>query len=525
MASSEPIKRQASSAVASPTASRDGSSPAVLPTYARQDLIFSRGEGTWLVTPEGERYLDLASGVAVNALGHAHPRLVAALAAQAGKLWHTSNLYRVEGQERVAERLVELTFADKVFFCNSGAEACEGAIKTARRYHHVGGHPERWRIVTFEGAFHGRTIATLAAGGNPKYLEGFGPAADGFDQVPFGDHEALERAIGPETAAIMIEPVQGEGGVRTVPDQCLKGLRDLCDENGLLLILDEVQSGMGRTGRLFAHEWAGITPDIMAIAKGLGGGFPVGAFLVTDAAARGMTAGTHGSTFGGNPLAMAVADTVIDVVSDREVLRDVERKALREICDEFGLLLFFDEVQCGMGRTGRLFAHEWAGIAPDVMATAKGIGGGFPLGACLATAKASAGMTAGTHGSTYGGNPLAMAVGNAVLDVMLAPGFLEGVERTGRLLKGRLEELARRHPKIFAEARGEGLILGLRCEPPAGELQVALRAAGLLTVTAGENVIRIVPPLVIGEAEVAEAVAIIDQVAARYTVEKLKGAA
>lgn len=415
MASSDPIKRQASSAVASPTASRDGSSPAVLPTYARQDLIFSRGEGTWLVTPEGERYLDLASGVAVNALGHAHPRLVAALAAQAGKLWHTSNLYRVEGQERVAERLVELTFADKVFFCNSGAEACEGAIKTARRYHHVGGHPERWRIVTFEGAFHGRTIATLAAGGNPKYLEGFGPAADGFDQVPFGDHEALERAIGPETAAIMIEPVQGEGGVRTVPDQCLKGLRDLCDENGLLLILDEVQSGMGRTGRLFAHEWAGITPDIMAIAKGLGGGFPVGAFLVTDAAARGMTAGTHGSTFGGNPLAMAVADTVIDVVSDREFLRDVERKALR--------------------------------------------------------------------------------------------------------FKQALEGIKDRFTETVVEVRGRGLLMGIKLAPsllPAVLVKAAI-AEKLLLVGAGDNVVRLLPPLNISDAEIATAVDRLGEALARAT--------
>jgi acetylornithine/N-succinyldiaminopimelate aminotransferase len=319
----------ASVATATAVAGPHGPSPAMMPTYARQDLVFARGEGSWLETVEGERYLDLASGVAVNALGHAHPRLVAALTGQAQKLWHTSNLYRVEGQERVAERLVEMTFADRVFFCNSGAEACEGAIKTARRYHFVNGQPERWRIVTFEGAFHGRTIATLAAGGNPKYLEGFGAEAPGFDHVPFGDHEALERVVGPETAAIMIEPMQGEGGVRTVPDQCLKGLRDLCDEKGLLLILDEVQSGVGRTGRLFAHEWAGISPDIMAIAKGIGGGFPVGAFLATEEAAKGMTAGTHGSTFGGNPLAMAVADAVLDVVSDREFLHEVQRKALR----------------------------------------------------------------------------------------------------------------------------------------------------------------------------------------------------
>jgi acetylornithine/N-succinyldiaminopimelate aminotransferase len=378
-------------------------------TYARQDLVFSRGEGVWLETASGERYLDLASGVAVNALGHAHPRLVAALTAQAEKLWHTSNLYRVEGQERVAERLVEMTFADRVFFCNSGAEACEGAIKTARRYHFVNGQPERWRIVTFEGAFHGRTIATLAAGGNAKYLEGFGPEAPGFDHVPFGDHDALERAIGPETAAIMIEPVQGEGGVRTVPDQCLKGLRDVCDDKGLLLIFDEVQSGVGRTGRLFAHEWAGIAPDIMAIAKGIGGGFPVGAFLATEEAAKGMTAGTHGSTFGGNPLAMAVADTVLDVVSDRAFLLEVQSNALR--------------------------------------------------------------------------------------------------------FKQALEGLRDRFPDKIIEVRGRGLLMGIRLAPSLASAEVVKAAVGrkLLLVGAGDNVVRLLPPLNIADDEIAEAVARLTQ--------------
>jgi acetylornithine/N-succinyldiaminopimelate aminotransferase len=298
-------------------------------TYARQDIVFAHGEGAWLTTADGERYLDFGSGVAVNALGHAHPRLVAALSEQAGKLWHTSNLYRVEGQEKLAGQLTRLTFAERAFFCNSGAEACEGAIKIARRYHYVSGHPQRWRIITFEGAFHGRTLATLAAGGNEKYLEGFGPKAEGFDQVPFGDHDALKAAIGPETAAIMVEPIQGEGGVRALPSQCLKNLRDLCDEHGLLLVLDEVQSGVGRTGKLFAHEWAGITPDVMAIAKGLGGGFPVGAVLATAEAAKGMTPGTHGSTFGGNPLAMAVAGEVLDIVSEPEFLDEVQAKGLR----------------------------------------------------------------------------------------------------------------------------------------------------------------------------------------------------
>ena len=376
----------------------------VMPTYARQDIVFARGEGSWLVSTEGERFLDLASGVAVNVLGHAHPRLVAALTEQAGKLWHTSNLYRVEGQERVAERLGALTFAERVFFCNSGAEACEGAIKTARRYHYVNGHPERWRIVTFSGAFHGRTVTTLAAGGNPKYLEGFGPPADGFDQVPFGDHAALEAAIGPETAAIMIEPVQGEGGVRVVPDQCLKGLRDLCDEHGLLLILDEVQSGVGRTGRLFAHEWAGISPDIMAVAKGIGGGFPVGAVLATAEAAKGMTAGTHGSTFGGNLLAMAVADAVLDAVTEPGFLAEVERKSLR--------------------------------------------------------------------------------------------------------LRQLLASLQDRFPGIVAEVRGRGLLMGVRLHPdvqPAALVKAAL-GENLLTVGAGDNVVRLLPPLNVTDAELGEAV-------------------
>ncbi|MGE3708963.1 MAG: aspartate aminotransferase family protein, partial [Hyphomicrobiaceae bacterium] len=271
-------------------------------TYARQDVVFERGDGCWLIDTKGERYLDFGSGVAVNALGHAHPHLVQALTEQAQKLWHTSNLYRVAGQERLAERLVAATFADRVFFCNSGAEACEGAIKTARRYQFVSGHQERNRIITFEGSFHGRTLATLAAAGNAKYLEGFGPDMPGFDIVPVGDRSAVEARIGPETAAIMIEPVQGEGGVRVVPADELRWLREVCDKHGLLLVLDEVQTGMGSTGKLFSHEWAGITHDVMATAKGIGGGFPLGAILATEEAAKGMTAGTHGSTFGGNPL-------------------------------------------------------------------------------------------------------------------------------------------------------------------------------------------------------------------------------
>ena len=286
----------------------------LLPTYARVDLAFERGEGAWLITADGERYLDFTSGVAVNALGHAHPHLVAALTEQAQKLWHVSNLYRIPQGERLADRLCAATFADTVFFQNSGAEAIECAIKMARRYQYVSGKPERFRIITFEGAFHGRTLAAVAATGNKKYLEGFGPPVEGFDQVPYADLEATKKAIGPQTAAIMIEPVMGEGGVRVVPHNFLRALRKLCDDNGLLLIFDEVQTGFGRTGDLFAYQHTGVTPDIMAVAKALGGGFPVGACLATKEASKGMTAGTHGSTFGGNPLAMAVGNAVLDVV-------------------------------------------------------------------------------------------------------------------------------------------------------------------------------------------------------------------
>ncbi|HYM30048.1 MAG TPA: aspartate aminotransferase family protein, partial [Candidatus Cybelea sp.] len=332
---------------------------AVLPTYARADIAFERGEGAWLYTADGRRFLDFACGIAVTALGHAHPKLVEALTAQAKKLWHTSNLFRIEGQERLAERLVANTFADTVFFANSGAEAVECGIKMVRKFHHATGNPERYRLVTFEGAFHGRTLATLAAANNKKYLEGFGPAVEGFDNVPLGDLKAVKAAIGPETAGILIEPVQGEGGIRPA-------------------------------GFEFLHS-------------------------------------------------------------------------LRNLCDEHGLLLFFDEVQCGMGRTGKLFAHEWAGVTPDVMSVAKAIGGGFPLGACLATERASIGMTAGTHGSTYGGNPLATAVGNAVLDVMLEPGFFDRVQQMGSLFRQRLAMIADKHPKVVSGVRGEGLLLGVVC--------------------------------------------------------------
>ncbi len=381
-----------------------------MPTYARVDLAFERGEGVWLTSTTGERYLDFTSGVAVNVLGHAHPRLVAALEQQAHKVWHVSNLYQIPEAERVAARLCEASFADVVFFCNSGAEAMECAIKMARKYHAANGAPERNRIITFEGAFHGRTLATLAAGGQKKYLEGFGPVVEGFDQVPFCDLEATKKAIGPETAAILIEPIMGEGGVRVIAPSFLRALRELCDKHGLLLVLDEVQTGVGRTGDLFAYQRSGIAPDIMALAKALGGGFPVGA--------------------------------------------------------------------------------------------------------CLATLEAAKGMTAGTHGSTFGGNPLAMSVASAVLDVVLEPGFLERVRQAGLLLKQRLAELKDRYPSVISEVRGEGLLIGLRAVVPAATVVDALRAERMIAVSAGDNVIRLLPPLIIDDAEIGEAMARLDRACA-----------
>jgi acetylornithine/N-succinyldiaminopimelate aminotransferase len=375
--------------------------PHLLPTYARADVAFVRGEGAYLFDEEGRRYLDFGAGVAVNALGHAHPHLIAALTEQAGKLWHTSNLYRVPGQERLARRLIEATFAETVFFTNSGVEAIEASIKTARRYHFANGAPERFRIVTFEGAFHGRTLAAIAAGGQQKYLEGFGPKVEGFDQVPFDDARALGEAITDATAALLIEPIQGEGGLRPVLPEFLRHLRKLCDERGMLLIFDEIQTGIGRTGKLFAHEWAGVEPDIMAIAKG--------------------------------------------------------------------------------------------------------IGGGFPMGACLATAEAAKGMTTGTHGTTFGGNPLAMAVGNAVLDVVLAPGFLEHVQRVGNYARQQFSSLISEHPDVFEDLRGEGLMLGLKMRVPNTEFIDALRAHGMLAIAAGDNVVRLLPPLIVEESHVREA--------------------
>jgi acetylornithine/N-succinyldiaminopimelate aminotransferase len=385
-------------------------SPSVLlPTYARAPVAFERGEGAWAITADGERYLDFGAGIAVNSLGHAHPHLVKALTEQAGKIWHTSNLYTMPEGEKLARRLCEATFAERVFFTNSGAEANECAIKMARKYHAAKGHPERFRIITFEGAFHGRTLATIAAGGQQKYIDGFGPKVDGFDQVAFDDEKALKAAITPETAALMVEPIQGEGGLRSAPTRFLKLLRELCDEHGLMLIFDEIQTGVGRTGKFFSYELSGVTPDIMSIAKG--------------------------------------------------------------------------------------------------------IGGGFPMGACLATEEAAAGMTLGTHGTTFGGNPLAMAVGNAVLDVILAPGFIDQVAQTSIRLRQSLAQLRDQHPDVIAEIRGEGLMLGLKLHTLNTDFVAAARDAGLLVVGAGDNVVRLLPPLIIGESEVGEAVARLDRAA------------
>jgi acetylornithine/N-succinyldiaminopimelate aminotransferase len=386
--------------------------PAVMPTYQRAEIAFERGEGIYLFTTDGRRYLDFASGIAVTALGHAHPHLVAALTEQAKKVWHLSNLYQIPGQQRLAERLVAASFADSVFFCNSGAEAIECGLKMTRKYHDENGAPQRYRVITVEGAFHGRTLAAIAAGGQEKHLKGFDPIVDGFDKVAFGNLNELRAAITGETAGILIEPVQGEGGMRPLPVEYLR--------------------------------------------------------------------------------------------------------ALRAVADEFGLLLFCDEVQSGMGRTGKLFAHEWAGIEPDIVATAKGIGGGFPMGACLAKEKAAKALTAGSHGSTFGGGPLAMAVGNAVLDILLADGFLARVESMGRLLRARLEALVKRHANVLSDVRGAGLMLGLKCVVPNTDMVNRLREGGLLTVGAGDNTVRMLPPLIVEESHVEEALTIVDKACAAW---------
>ena len=324
----------------------------ILPTYNRAPLAFVSGMGSWLTTDDDRQYLDLGAGIAVNSLGHAHPALVAALTSQANKLWHTSNLYQIPAQQKLADQLVDLTFADTVFFTNSGTEACELAVKMARKYFFDKGEPERVEIITFDGSFHGRSSAGIAAAGSEKLTKGFGPVLGGFVHVPFGVHEALQSAASEKTAAVMIEPIQGEGGIRQVPDQCLKGLRDFCDKHGILLILDEVQCGVGRSGKLFAHEWAGIEPDIMMVAKGIGGGFPIGAVLATQEAASGMTAGTHGSTYGGNPLGCAVGSAVLDTVSDPAFLMDVSRKAAAMRQGLEGLVSQFSDVFDGVTGSG-----------------------------------------------------------------------------------------------------------------------------------------------------------------------------
>jgi acetylornithine/N-succinyldiaminopimelate aminotransferase len=377
----------------------------LFPTYAQPEITFREGKGVYLYDNEGNAYLDFTSGIAVNALGHAHPHLVEALKTQAHRLWHTANLFRIEGQERLAERLCEATFADRVFFTNSGTEALECAFKTARRYHYINGNPQRINILSFEGAFHGRTLAAIAAGGQAKYLEGYGPKTPGFISLPFGDHDTLKAAIDDQAAAILIEPIQGEGGVRTVPHQCLRGLREFCDEKGILLIYDEVQTGVGRTGRFFAHEWAGENGE----------------------------------------------------------------------------------------------------AAPDIMAIAKGIGGGFPVGACLAREHVAEVMTPGSHGTTFGGNPLAMAVGNAVLDVILEEEFLPSVQTRSIVLSQILAELVDTYPNLLEEVRGKGFLIGLKAKVPNTDLVAAFRDKGLLTVGAGDNVVRLLPPLIVSEDDMRQA--------------------
>ena len=381
----------------------------VMPTYARAQLSFVKGEGVWLVDDQDRRFLDLGGGIAVNALGHANPKLVAALTEQAGALWHTSNLYQIPNQQKLADMLVDLTFADTVFFTNSGTEAMECAVKMARKYHHSKGAPERTRVITFDGAFHGRTFGMISAAGSDKLVNGFGPLLPGFDHVALGDDAALEAAIGDETAAILIEPIMGEGGIIPVPEQIMRQLRELCDRHGLLLL--------------------------------------------------------------------------------------------------------FDEIQCGVGRSGKLFDHEHAGVTPDIMAIAKGIGGGFPLGACLATEAAASGMVAGSHGSTYGGNPMACAVGIAVLNEISGAGFLDHVSRVSGHLRQRLEGLVASHGDVFAEVRGRGLMLGVVCKVPNMDVVNAGYETQVLTVPGGDNVIRILPPLTLTEAESDDAIARLDQAA------------
>ena len=383
--------------------------PAILPTYGRAPMAFVKGEGSWLVDDQGRRFLDMGAGIAVNVLGHAHPKLVEVLQHQATQLWHTSNLYQIPNQQALAEKLVDNTFADTVFFTNSGTESMECAVKMARKYHYEKGNPERVNIIAFKDSFHGRSLGMISAAGAEKLTKGFGPLLPGFEQLAVGDHDALEAAVNETTAAILVEPVQGEGGIIPIPDQCLKGLRDLCDTHGILLI--------------------------------------------------------------------------------------------------------FDEIQCGVGRTGKLFAHEWAGIEPDIMAIAKGIGGGFPLGACLATEDAASGMVAGTHGSTYGGNPMACAVGGAVMDIVADDQFLADVNGKAGLFRQKLEGLVASHPDVFEDVRGLGLMIGVKCRVANIDVVLAGYDAGVLTVPGGDNVIRLLPPLNMSDAEIGLAVDLLDQAA------------
>ena len=384
---------------------------AVMPTYARIDVAFERGEGAYLFDADGRRYLDFATGIAVNALGHCHPHLVEAVREQAGKLWHTSNMYHIPGQQKLAQRLVDATFADSAFFANSGAEAVECALKMARKYQHDNGKPERFRVIACSNAFHGRTLSTIAAGGQEKHLAGFAPNVEGFDHVPFGNLNEVRAAITNETGAILVEPIQGEGGIRPASQEFLKGLR--------------------------------------------------------------------------------------------------------QAADEFGLLLIFDEVQCGVGRTGKLFAHEWTGVTPDIMSVAKGLGGGFPVAACLAREGAAAALSAGSHGSTFGGNPLAMAAANAVLDVILAPGFLEGVNKVAKKLWVQLSDLAASHPDVIEEIRGSGLMIGIKCKVDSAVLRAKLHDAQMLSVGAADNVIRLLPPLIIEDSHIDEAMKILGDACTR----------
>ncbi|MBU2981370.1 aspartate aminotransferase family protein [Lentibacter algarum] len=384
-------------------------SSSVLPTYNRAPLSFVKGEGVWLEEADGRRFLDLGAGIAVNVLGHANPELTQALTEQAGKLWHTSNLYQMPLQEALADKLTDATFADKVFFTNSGTEACELAVKMLRKYWYEKGQPERVEIITFTGSFHGRSSAAMAAAGSEKMTKGFGPVLGGFTHLEWGDIAALREAVSENTAAVMLEPIQGEGGIHVLPDADLKAIREICDSVGALLVLDEVQCGVGRTGKLFAHEWAGITPDIMMVAKGIGGGFPLGALLATD--------------------------------------------------------------------------------------------------------EAASGMVAGTHGSTYGGNPLGCAVGNKVLDIVAEPEFLAEVNKRAGFMRQKLEGLVAAHPDVFESVRGVGLMMGLRCKAANLDVVNAGYAHEVITVPAADNAIRLLPPLNITEDEISEAIARLDKAA------------